>query len=439
MGKRHLIVISVDALVYEDIADTSELPLFAELIRGGSLTRNIITVYPSLTHTVHASIVAGQPAGVTGIVSNTVFTPGEADMPWYNKLSEIKCETLFDLAHAAGAVTAACHWPVTANAEGRIDYLIPELMDKDLEAAGGDVVKGFMSIGTTECLKGILEKAIADMGTVLLSANPQTEEPSPVSAKSASTHPGCDEIEIECACEIIRRYKPDLLLTHPAFVDAERHRTGLFSPDVRASVKKSEEWIGKLIEATKEAGIYEDTDFVILSDHGHLPYSKVVRLNKLLADEGLITLNEEGEVTDWEVYSQSCDLSALIYVKRPLDEELTGRVGGMLEKWAEEGKAGIESVMPAREAELVYGLKGDFSFVIEAAEGFCFSDEWKGEAIYENPPEAEGLGHSAHGHRPEKGPQPVMIGFGPDFEPGKVTDGGNVLEYFALFRRILGI
>ena len=54
MGKRHLIVISVDALVYEDVADTSELPLFAELIRGGSLTGNIITVYPSLTHTVHA-------------------------------------------------------------------------------------------------------------------------------------------------------------------------------------------------------------------------------------------------------------------------------------------------------------------------------------------------------------------------------------------------
>ena len=81
MGKRHLVVISVDALVYEDIADTRELPLFAELIRGGSLTKNVLTVYPSLTHTVHASIITGQPAGITGIVSNTVFTPGSSDMP----------------------------------------------------------------------------------------------------------------------------------------------------------------------------------------------------------------------------------------------------------------------------------------------------------------------------------------------------------------------
>ena len=107
MGKRHLVVISVDALVYEDISDTGELPLFAKLLREGTLIKNVLTVYPSLTHTVHASIVTGQPAGVTGIVSNTVFTPGTTDMPWYNDLSDIKCETIFDLAHAAGAVTPA--------------------------------------------------------------------------------------------------------------------------------------------------------------------------------------------------------------------------------------------------------------------------------------------------------------------------------------------
>ena len=160
MGKRHLVVISVDALVYEDIADTSGLPLFAELISGGTLIKNVLTVYPSLTHTVHASIVTGQPAGVTGIVSNTVFTPGTADMPWYNDLSDIKCETIFDLAHAAGAVTAACRWPVTANAGDRIDFLIPELMAKDLEDAGGDVIRGYMNIGMTECLKEIMEDAI---------------------------------------------------------------------------------------------------------------------------------------------------------------------------------------------------------------------------------------------------------------------------------------
>ena len=322
------------------------------------------------------------------------------------------------------------------------------------------MIRGYMNIGMTGCLKEIMKDAIerrhhrhgdrhgdgsfvcepSDKRTVPMSALSSASLPgTPSHTMSHVEHPEYDEIQIDCACEIICRYRPDLLLTHPGYVDSERHRTGLFSPYVSASVKKSEEWIGRLIQATKDAGIYEDTDFVILSDHGHLPYSKIVRLNKLFTDEGLISIDGEGHVIGWDAYAHSCDLSAQIYVSRAEDAELTGRVGEMLRKWRDEGNAGIEDVMEVHEAEHAYGLKGDFSFVIEAAEGYHFSDEWQGEAIYEEPPAAPGLGHSAHGHRPEKGPQPVFIGFGPDFEKGKVIDGGSVLEYFAMFRRILEV
>ena len=197
MKKRHLVVISVDALVYEDICDTSRLPLFEKLIKGGSLIKNVRTIYPSLTHPVHASIITGQTAGKTGIISNTLFTPGTADMPWYNNLGDIRCETLFDIAHRAGLTSAVCHWPVTATAGEKIDYLIPELMDADLEAAGGDVVRGFLSVGMSECLKPILEGAIAKYGY-------------------RHAHPFSDEVQMDCACEIIRKYKPNILFTHPA-------------------------------------------------------------------------------------------------------------------------------------------------------------------------------------------------------------------------------
>ena len=419
MGKKHLIVISVDALVYEDIKDTSELPVFGKMISGGSLIKNVLTIYPSLTHPVHASIITGQPAGVTGITANTVFTPGDADMPWYNRLSEIRCETIFDLAHRAGLTSAACRWPVTANAGDKIDYLIPELMSKDLEAADGNALKGYLKTGMSPCLESIMEEALKKYGSSL-------------------SHPVYDEVQIECACELIRRYKPDMLFTHPGYVDSERHRTGLFSPFVAESVKRSDEWTGRLMQAAKDAGIYDDTDFIVLSDHGHLSYSRIVRLNAVLAEEGFISVDGSGAVKDWSVYAQSCDLSAQIYLKDPEDAELKKRIGELLVKWADEKKFGIESVMDREEADLQYGLRGDFVYVLEAVEGYHFSDEWMGEIISDVQPVREGLGHSAHGHRPEKGPQPVFIGFGPDFTPGKVTDDGNVLEYFQMFRNILG-
>ncbi len=415
--RNNLVVISVDALVYEDIEDRRELPLFDSLIENGTLIKSVTTIYPTLTHPVHASIIAGQPAGKTGITANTRFTPGSEDMPWYNSLSEIKCGTIFDLTKEKGLKTAVCHWPVTAGEGDRIDLLIPELMDKDVKDAEGDLLKAYKNIGTSECLTGILSEALEKYGYSI-------------------AHPVYDEIQNACACEIVKRFKPDVLFTHPGLVDSERHRTGLFSPYVKEAVKRTEGWIKDLINATKEAGTYENTNFIVLSDHGHLEYERIVKLNVLLIKEGLIQTGS-GYVTSWQAYAQSLDLSVCIYLKDPKDKEVRGKVRELLKKWTGEGIIG--SVMTAEEAAKEYGLSGDFSFICEGAKGVCFEDGLTGDAIGKEISEVPGCKRSAHGHRPEKGPQPVLIGFGPDFEKGKVIEKGNVLDHYDLFKKLLGI
>ena len=75
MKSKHLIVVSVDALVFEDLEYAKTLPMFGKILREGSMVERVKTIYPSLTHPVHASLLTGCPAGVTGIVSNTHFTP----------------------------------------------------------------------------------------------------------------------------------------------------------------------------------------------------------------------------------------------------------------------------------------------------------------------------------------------------------------------------
>lgn len=415
---KHLIVISVDAMVTDDLAYADRLPVFHEMMSKGTVVRNVETIYPSLTHCVHASIITGQPAGVTGITENTMFTPGEVAMPWYNKYSDIRCETIFSLAKRAGLTTAACRWPVTANAGADIDYLVPEVMGRDMEGLEDTPLQAYVNIGTSECLLDIVDAAIKKNGASL-------------------EHPIYDESQIDCVCGIIKRYKPNLLLTHPGFVDSERHRTGLFSPFVLKSLEKTEEWIAKIVEATKEAGIYEDTDFVILSDHGHCPYKILSMPNVKLVEEGLITLDGDGKVKDWSVYIQSCDLSAHVYLKNPADDAARRQTEDMLKRWIAEDSMGIESYMTAGEAKEKYGLSGDFSFTIEAKEDYAFEDDFTGPLLKDNPPVAPGLGHSAHGHLPFKGPQPIFIGYGPHFEKGKVVEKCSILEHFETLKKIV--
>ena len=85
-------------------------------------------------------------------------------------------------------------------------------------------------------------------------------------------------------------------MIHPANVDAYRHGTGLFSDKVTHGLHEVDGWLAEIIRATKDAGIYEETDFFIVSDHGQLNIRRCVALNVLLAEKGLIDVDENGKM-----------------------------------------------------------------------------------------------------------------------------------------------
>ena len=76
--------------------------------------------------------------------------------------------------------------------------------------------------------------------------------------------------------------EPNLLMIHPASIDGYRHRSGVFSSLVTHGLHEVDSWMGQLIQATKDAGIYEDTDFVMISDHGQMNIVRAVAMNAVL-------------------------------------------------------------------------------------------------------------------------------------------------------------
>lgn len=420
MEDKHLIVISVDALVYEDIEYAKTLPSFGKVLENGALIKRVKTIYPSLTHPVHASIITGCPAGVTGIYSNEVFGVTTATKPWFNFLDQIKCDTILHAAKRAGLTTAVCRWPVTAGDSDVIDYLVPEFFQDYYKGYENDAVSAYKNAGSKDNVAHIIEGMLNRYSTT-------------------NNHPAYDEAQMFAAAEIIRKYKPNLMLMHPGYVDNSRHRTGLFTNEVKEAICLTDKWIGWILDAVHDAGIAGTTDFVILSDHGHLNICRSVCPNVFLADNGYITLDNKGEIVSWRAYAASCGLSSQVYLSDKTDAELYDEVYALLQHMASEQIYGFDRVFTADEVMELYGLGGDFSFVLETDGFTSFNEAVVRPAVRKVDISDYRYGHSTHGHMPEKGPQPPFMAMGPSFKKGAVVESGDILNHAPTFAKVLGI
>ena len=79
--------------------------------------------------------------------------------------------------------------------------------------------------------------------------------------------------------------------------------TALVTPFTETGVDY--ENFGRLMEAADAAGNLADTNFVIVGDHGQISVKQLFNPNILFVQEGLIDLDEDGNVTDWKAWAPS--------------------------------------------------------------------------------------------------------------------------------------
>ncbi len=408
---RRLIVVSVDALFFEDLDALCGLPSCGELLSRAARVDRVRSIYPTLTHPVHATILTGRTAGATGITANSRFVSGGRNTPWFNRLSDIRCKTLFHTAKAAGLTTAASRWPLTACGNAAVDYLVPEVMGLDIEGVE-DIRPVYAALGAGPIMETVV---LPNFGML-----------------DRNARPGYDAFATRCACEIIRRYRPHLLMMHPGMVDEARHYRGMYGELIDEALRRTDGWIGELIQATKEAGIFEETDFVVLSDHGQLAYDRAACPNVLLAEAGLVDVDANGEVVGFRAMGHSGGLSMQVFLNDPDDLALEKKVHVLLRDAVLAGDCGFERVFTRHEVRDQYGLYGDFSFVLETDGSTMLIDDWTGPYFH------QGAG-GAHGHLPEKGPQPTFFAAGPSFREGARLSNCNMVDIAPTLAAALGV
>jgi len=405
------LVISIDALITADIQRLKELPHLGKIMKKASWVEDIFCIYPTLTYPCHATITTGCWPDRHGIINNEKFQPlAEDRADWFWFRDAIQVPTVIDYAKQHGLTTATVTWPVMG-ASGA-NYNIGEIWAPREE---DDPTPWFDQANSPQ-VKEIFER---NKHMLRWMKTPQM-----------------DEFAAQCAADIIREQDPDLLLLHLSYVDHQRHRLGVHSEELTRAFRFVDEQIGKVLEAVEEKGGIQNTNIVLLGDHGQLYCDELFHINSWFRKKGWIT-EENGVVKTWKVYAAQCSFSAQIYLQPEMDRE---EVYQELKNIQKEYPQYIEQVFTKEEAAAKH-LTGAFDFVIEAADRVAFDKVVDADALTIPVQEVKEYkaSISTHGHLPEKGDKPPFIMCGPDVVENQVIKGGYLIDEAPTILKLFGI
>lgn len=86
----------------------------------------------------------------------------------------------------------------------------------------------------------------------------------------------------------IENYRPHLLFAYFPQIDYSAQKLGKSSSEVTDDLQKIDESVGKVINAVKRSGIYDETEFIIISEYGFNDVNGAVPINRILREKGLL-------------------------------------------------------------------------------------------------------------------------------------------------------
>lgn len=241
-----LCMISLDAVAQPDADRLLSLPALSALAENGAFCQNVKTVYPTLTYPIHTSLLTGCYPDAHGIGHNQPFQPDTAPnmRAWYWSAQDIRVKTLHQAAQEKGLDVASILWPVSGkNRAVRRNF--PEV----LPLPGESAVKKMLQYASPlwilrmELLYGKTRKSILQ---------PDLD----------------DYAALLCEKLYASSRPPQVLTVHLVDCDSMRHRYGVESPEAHAAMERLDRRVGRILNAVKRRGLWEDTLFCVVSDHG---------------------------------------------------------------------------------------------------------------------------------------------------------------------------
>ena len=354
MNKTPLIVVSLDALGYVDEDIYSKLPFLSKMIEKGSWIRKMESIYPTLTYPIHSTIVTGRYPIDHGVDNNLLVQAEREVMDWYWDHDYISGDTIFRNAHKKGYTISSFSWPVSGGLD--IEYNVPEVWTYEEK----------------DFFEHVKEKGSADFIQELYDEFGKYKRDDSQKVK--------DEWMANALAYTFEKYEPDISFLHLIDVDHQKHLVGPKHFATRDAIKELDNRLARMFEKIDEVKSLDEINIILLSDHSQLDTAYPIRLNKLLADMGLVNVNENGTIKeDWQAYFLTCGGSTALYTKNE-DQMLVEKIK---EKLVSLNIEGIDRVF---NSEDVKGLKASCKarLWVEAKEGYVFEANAKDFIVNKN-------------------------------------------------------
>lgn len=353
-----VLLISIDGLRPGDILEADRrglaLPHLRRFLKEGAHASGVTGVLPTLTYPSHTTLLTGVSPAKHGIVANNSFDPMQINQGgWYWYASDIRVPTLWEAASKAGLSTANVHWPVSVGAKG-VRWNLPQIW----RTGHADDVKLLDALATPG-LRTELEQAVG--------------QPYAMGMDESLTG---DENRGRFAGALIATHKPDFLTVYLTALDHEQHEKGPDTPAAKAVLERIDAIVGQLTAAERKA--HPDAVIAVVSDHGFEPARSALNLFRIFIDEGLMTLDKDGQVTSWLAAPWIAGGSAAIMLARPDDEALVERVRALLDRLAADPANGIAAIADRRQAAAMGGNPQPV-FTVNLAPGFV-TDVFRGRS-----------------------------------------------------------
>ena len=266
---KHVVLISIDGFAaYHLLNEDLELPNIRGLIKQGVWYSASETVFPSVTHPSHTTILTGVSPRRHGVLSNgmTNRDTGENFHPTNKPRTEIvKVPTLFDAAKKMGLKTAGFYWPETKD-DPSVDFNI----------AGARTPDGRIDVSAT---KPQVLKELRDAGV-------------PIDLyfdwRKTELAGAGDVVLTNAAAYVIKAHRPNLLAIHLLVTDHTQHKYGPHHYKSQWALSRADYCVGLLREAVASAGLSDETVFVVTADHGFHSVFYQLNVRPAFAEAGLL-------------------------------------------------------------------------------------------------------------------------------------------------------